>query len=116
MGKKVPDSGIEIRRHSTFKFDAVLYYGGGPSNVAHTVPVDGNGNDVRIPRSVFEPLLQAAAVDVALGAGGAVLGEALDSPNVPTAYGTWWSSMSSTFRDELVATLADTWAWWLDGR
>lgn len=116
MGKKVPDSGIEIRRHTTHGFDAILYYGGGTGDVAHTVPVDGNGDDVRIIRGVFEPLLLAAVADQALAAGGAVLGEALDAPNVPAAYGTWWTWMPPAFRSELVDTLADTFAWWSEGR
>ena len=116
MGKKVPDSGIEIRRHTTHGFDAVLYYGGGPGNVAHTVPTDHQGNDVRIIRGVFEPLLMAAAVDQVLDAGGAVLGEALDAPHVPAAYGIWWMRMPAAFRSELVDTLADTFAWYANGR
>lgn len=116
MGKKVPDSGIEIRVHATYGFDAILYYGGGTGNVAHTVPTDSNGDDVRITRAVFEPILFAAAADQALDASGNVLAEALKGANVPDAYETWWNGMSSAFRDELVDTLADTLAWWRDGR
>lgn len=111
MGKKVPDSGIEIATHTTFGFDAILYYGGDTTNTAHTVPTNASGDDVRITRAVFEPILAAAYADDALDAGGDLLEQALKSDNVPPEYGTWWDNMPKAFQGALVDTLSATYRW-----
>lgn len=111
MGYSTPDSGIEIRRHTSLGFDAILYYGGGTSQVPHVVPTDANDNDVRIPRDRFEPLMWAAVADQALDAGTLVLNQAMLAPKMPPEYHSWWVGMPQEFRAQLVETLADTAAW-----
>jgi len=111
MGKKVPNSGLEKRVHTTFGFDGILYYGGDTTSTAHTVPVDGSGDDVRITRAIFEPILAAAYADDVLGADGDLLEQALKGTEVPSEYGTWWDNMPAAFQGALVESLSADFRW-----
>lgn len=83
MGKKVPDSNLELTFDGSGNIQGQLYYGGDTTNTAHTPVTKANGDDVYLARSVFEPILMAAHADVALKADGAVMEEALKGDNVP---------------------------------
>ena len=113
MGKKVPDSGLEISKRPSpaTGLHGLLYYGGDTTNTAHTVPLDANGDDKYILQAVFEPILMAAHADVELGASGKVLEEALKGAGVPDEIGTWWDNMPAAFQADLPKKLDALFIW-----
>lgn len=111
MGRKVPDSNLEITFDGSGNIQGQLYYGGDTTNTAHTPVTKANGDDVYLAPSVFEPILMAAHADVALKADGAVMEEALKGDNVPPEVGTWWDNMPTAFRAALPKGLDALFTW-----
>jgi len=111
MGKKVPDSNLEITFDANGEVQGQLYYGGDTTNTAHTPVTNASGNDVYLARGVFEPILMAAHADVALKADGDLLEQALKGDNVPSEVGTWWDNMPAAFKGALPGNLDALFTW-----